>query len=403
MKLRILFVDDEPNVLEAVRRMLHSMRHEWTLGFAENGIEALALLEQEEFDVVVSDVRMPLMDGIQLLTEVKARFPQAIRIVLSGQSKREQILRSVGLAHQYLSKPSSCEELKDTIARVSNLRDVVSDPALQALVAKIGNLPSLPSIHAELIAELQAEECSVHGVGEIVSRDVGLTAKLLQLVNSSFFGLPVRVSTASQAVHYLGIDTIRALILSHQAMSAYENKVPTDFSLSNLWRRSLETAFFARHIASCNSNDSHVISDAWTAGLLHDVGKMILASAMPDQNKIAAHLAQIHSQPIWIAERSVFGTSHAEVGACLLGLWGLPEGIVEAVAYHHRPDDCVHQEFGALAAVYAGSILESGDVDLIASTIEGDPFVLRLGLADTMRKLSGSKPEFLIQQTQPAA
>ena len=123
---KILFVDDEPNVLQGLQRMLHSMRQEWALTFVGSGEEALEALSNDSFDVIVSDIRMPQMDGIALLNEVKNRYPNVMRIILSGQSKQEHILPSVGLAHRYLSKPSSCDEIKDTIARVSGLRDLLS-------------------------------------------------------------------------------------------------------------------------------------------------------------------------------------------------------------------------------------------------------------------------------------
>jgi putative nucleotidyltransferase with HDIG domain len=393
VKKRILFVDDEPNVLEGLERMLHGMRKEWSLNFAQSAIDALKMMEEEEFDVVVSDIRMPHMNGIEFLTQVQTRFPKVIRIVLSGQSKQEHILPSVGLAHQYLSKPSSCDELKSTVARVSTLGDELSNPALQAIVAKIGTLPSLPSIQAELVTELHSETCSMQRIGEIVSRDVGMTAKLLQLVNSSFFGLPHRVSTAAQAVQYLGVETVRALIFSYQAISTYEQKVPKDFSLTALWKHSLQVGLTARNIASKESTNGHTVNDAWTAGLLHDIGKLMLASAAPHKWKLVEELAEIHGKPIWVAEKSIFGASHAEVGACLLRLWGLPDGIVEAVAYHHRPLDCMHQDFGALTALYAAEIVEAHDAKLIEAA-ESDEYLTRHGLATKLASFSDARADF---------
>lgn len=356
---KILFVDDEPNVLDGLQRMLHSMRREWSCALAGSGQEALDLMAKEEFDIIVSDIRMPQMDGIQLLSEVKSRFPNVIRIILSGQSKREQLLPSFGLAHQFLSKPSSCDELRDTIARVSGLRDVLSNPALQALVSRVGTLPTIPSVHSELVLELQSETCTTQSIGDIISRDAGLTAKLLQLVNSPFFGLSQGISNASDAVRYVGVETVQAMILSYRTFATYEQKLPKGFSLDKLWKHSLSTAFLAREIAAAESAPPNILNDAWTAGLLHDIGKMMLASAFAEDYEMALELAQLQSKPIWVAETAVFGASHAEVGACLLGLWGLPDSIVEAVAYHHRPQECVHQGFGALTAVSVANVRDA--------------------------------------------
>lgn len=385
MTKRILFVDDEPNVLQGLQRMLHVMRNEWSLAFAGSGKEALEILAGEEFDVIVSDIRMPQMDGIALLTEVKARHPAVMRIALSGQSKQEHILPSVGLAHQYLSKPSSCDEIKSTIARISELRDLISDPALQALVSKVGSLPSLPAIHDELVHELQSEKCSTNTIGEIVSKDPGLTAKLLQLVNSSFFGLPSRLSTAMQAVQFLGIETVRSLLVSYHAFAGFEERLPKSLSLNSLWRHSLSTALIARQIAAQECKDVHRINESWTAGLLHDVGKMILGAAMPDKHEVVAQIVLKGGQPAWQIEKSVFGASHAEVGACLLALWGLPDPIVEAVAYHHRPEHCLNQSFGPLTAVYAANIIEPGDQTKIENAAVYDKYLHKLGCASRMR------------------
>jgi putative nucleotidyltransferase with HDIG domain len=378
-KKNILFVDDEQNVLQGLQRMLYGMRSEWNMAFASNGFDALEMLEKEHFHVIVSDMRMPQMDGIKLLTEVKNRFPDVMRIILSGQSKQESLLPSMGLAHQYLSKPCSCDQLKQTVARVCSLRDMLTSPTLQALVAKVGTLPTLPSIHAELVAELRSEACSLEKIGDIVSQDVGLTAKLLQLVNSSFFGLPNRVSDASQAVLFLGIETVTALILSYNTFSNYEGKMPANLSLGKLWRHSFNTGFLAKEIARYERGDNRLMNDSCTAGLLHDIGKMILASAMPDKFGLAVKLAGEHGQTEADAERALLGASHAEVGAYLLGLWGLPDPIVEAVAFHHRPKDCITEGFGPLTAVYAANLIEQNLLNLESPP---DEYLVSLGLQD---------------------
>jgi HD-like signal output (HDOD) protein/ActR/RegA family two-component response regulator len=404
MKKRILFVDDEPNVLDGLRRMLHTMRNEWELAFAGSAFEALELLAERTFDVIVSDIRMPQMDGIALLTEVKNRYPAVMRIVLSGQSKQEHILPSVGLAHQYLSKPTSCDELKHTITRVASLRDLLSNPTLQGLVSMVGNLPTLPSIHAELVAELHSDTCSVNSVGEIVSKDPGLTAKLLQLVNSSFFGLPHRVSTAMQAVQFLGIETVRSLIVSYHAFSTYEKRLPKSLSLGAVWRHSFAVALTAREIAARESQEMHRINESWTAGLLYDVGMLILGAAMPAKYEGLCQNAKKDGQPLYKLEKLVFGASHAEVGACLLALWGLPDPIVEAVAYHHTPQDCVNQSFSALTAVYAANVIERGGVELVQAIEGPDPYLASLGCAGNLRNWAeGRTNTFVLREADSAA
>ena len=146
----ILFVDDEPVLLDGLRRSLRSMRNEWTMMFAGSGEEALKVLEQAPFDIVVSDMRMPKMDGAQLLNEVQRRYPHIVRIVLSGYSDKEMIFHSIRATHQFLAKPCEPEQLKTTIRRACALQDVLKNEVLRALVTGMPAIPSLPTILLEI-------------------------------------------------------------------------------------------------------------------------------------------------------------------------------------------------------------------------------------------------------------
>ena len=203
---RILFVDDEPMVLEAMRRMLRDKRNEWEMSFAENGQEALECLSKGTFDMLVSDMRMPDMSGAQLLNEVKNRFPGVIRIILSGQADQGAVMKLVLPAHQYLSKPCDPEAIKLTIARELQLNDLLTSASIKQAISGIDKLPSNPSLYARVTEELRAPDPSIGRIAEVISMDVGMTAKLLQLVNSAFFALQQRVSNLMQAVSLLGLD-----------------------------------------------------------------------------------------------------------------------------------------------------------------------------------------------------
>jgi CheY-like chemotaxis protein len=206
---RILFVDDEPKVLAWLERMLRSMRHEWEMEFAKSGPEALEALAARPFDVVVSDMRMPGMNGTQLLAEVMQRHPQVVRIILSGNADHETGMKSVGPAHQFLTKPCDVEVVKTTVGRACALRDLLADERLRLLVSQMQSLPSLPSLYEELVRELQLPNASLKRVGEIISKDVGMTAKILQMVNSAFFGLRREVSSIGRALTLLGLENVK--------------------------------------------------------------------------------------------------------------------------------------------------------------------------------------------------
>ena len=355
---RILFVDDEPNVLDGLRRMLRPMRKEWEIAFAPGGEEALAILAGKHFDVVVSDMRMPGMDGAQLLSEVKQRHPQVIRVVLSGHSEKETILRSVGPTHQYIAKPCDPDQLRDIITRACALRDQLSEDALRDLVSQLSTIPSLPQTYTEIIEELQSPDASIKRVGQIVSKDVGMTAKILQLVNSAFFGLRHHVSNPSQAASFLGVDTLKALVLSVHIFSQLDNIKIEAFSLDTLWNHSAATGALAKRIAMAEGCAEQLRDLALLAGLLHDAGKLVLAANLPERYSGVLASAEGEGLELWEAERRILTNTHAEVGAYLLGLWGLPDPIVEAVAFHHNPSACLGDEFTPLTAVHVANALE---------------------------------------------
>ena len=359
MMKHLLFVDDEPKVLDGFRRSLRSMRHEWDMTFVTSGEEALTTLAQAPFDVVVSDMRMPGMDGAQLMNEVQGRYAHIARIILSGHSGQEMIFQSISASHQYLAKPCDIEQLRAAIQRAYALREVLKNDTLQGLVAGMRTIPSMPTIFMEIKKEAESRSSSLKTIGQIVSKDIGMTARLLQLVNSAYFGLRRDVSTVEQAVNILGLDTLQALVLSVQVFSQFEEKrAATQFHFERLWKDSLNVAMLARSIAKAEQCPLHEMERAYTAGLLHDVGILVLATNLADRYGVIIKKASDGSCEVWNAEQSEFGTTHAEVGAYLLGLWGLGDPIVQSVAYHHRPGDCPGEIFSPLTAVYVANVLQ---------------------------------------------
>jgi HD-like signal output (HDOD) protein len=367
--------------------MLRPLRDEWEMRFVSGGPEALDLLAQEPFDVVVSDMRMPGMDGIQLLTEVMHRHPDIVRIMLSGQSSQEAALRAVGPIHQYLSKPCDPETLRATVMRTSALRELLTDTALKKLVSAMRSLPSLPSLLLEVTEALKSPDISIQKVSQLIARDVGMTAKILQLVNSAFFGLRRRVDDLVRAISLLGLDTIKTLVLSLHIFSQCEQTKFKNLSLNTLWDHSFTTGVLARVIVRAEKQAQDVTDTAFTAGLLHDCGKLVLAANLPDSYGIVLTLARDQKVPLWEAEQEIFGVTHAEVGAYLLGIWGLPEPIVETLAFHHRPAHCLEQTFGPLTAVHVADVLEqqqhAAGVELPLDRVDHD-YMAKLGLGDRL-------------------
>jgi putative nucleotidyltransferase with HDIG domain len=358
MKKRILFVDDEPALLEIYQLMLRSLADQWELSFATSGPEALALMAKAPFDLVISDMRMAGMDGAQLLNEVLKRYPRTARIILSGHADQEAVAQCVGATHQFLMKPCNLAVLKATLTRVFTLDGWVADEKLKALVAQMRALPSLPSLYFRVLEALESPNASAEQIGEIIAMDLAMTAKILQLVNSAFFGIARQITHPTEAVQYLGVGTVRSLALSLHVFSCLDQAKLKNFSVAQLWRHSLATGQMARKIAQLERAEPAMADEAFVAGMLHDIGKLMLAANMPDSYCQALMLAAETPMPLTQAEMTVFGASHADVGAYLLGLWGLPVSIVEAIALHHSPSRSAIRYFAPLAAVHAANILE---------------------------------------------
>ena len=329
---KILFVDDQDNVLSALRRMLHGRRDQWEMEFARGGQEAIQILEHRAFDVVVTDMRMPNIDGAELLSHARERWPSIVRIVLSGQSEPERILRSMGTAHVYLTKPCDATRLTSVVSQSSVLRERLPDVGMKRIVSQIASAPCLVANFDRLEEELLRPFPNLDLVGKIIASDIGMTAKLLQLVSSSFFGQPQRVGTPEQAAALLGVHLLRELVLSAGIFAPVDLSPIEGFSLEDVNQHSHDVADCARAIAEMHTTDQQVINDSWLAGMLHDVGKVVLASSMPTSYQEAVLLTQTQGCSLWAAEKQVFGTSHAEIGSYLLSLWGLPTPICEAVA-----------------------------------------------------------------------
>jgi HD-like signal output (HDOD) protein len=355
MAKRILFVDDEPMVLSGLQRSLRLMRSEWEMVFAPGGNEALAAMDLQPFDIIVTDMRMPGMDGAQLLEEVQKRSPQTLRMVLSGQSDRETILRSVNPAHQFISKPCEAEELKSRLIRAFALKDLLQNPGLRELVTKLDNLPSLPHVYLQLNQELRRPEPELHKIDELIGGDMAMTAKVLKLVNSAFFCLPCEISRASHAVKLLGLDTLRALVLTAHVFEQFESRVLSAEDVQQISDHSLAVSNSARKIALFERTDQRTQDESFTAGLLHDAGKLILASTLGEQYGKVLEYSGKADVGLYAAEREVLGCSHGQIAAYLFGAWGLPGTIVEAVAWHHEPAESLSVKFSPLAAVHVAS------------------------------------------------
>ena len=381
MPKRLLFVDDEALVLEGLRRALHGPLRDWDMHFVDSAAAALSALDQQTYDAVVTDMRMPVMDGAQLLEQVKQRHPCVIRIVLSGQSSTEAVYRSIAPAHQFLSKPCDPQELVVRLNQAIAMRDLLANESIKTIVGSLRSIPSLPSLYDELTAALRTDNISLGKVERIISKDVAMAAKILQLANSAFIGARGRVSSLLQAVSLIGTEAVRHLVLSVNVFSQLDRNSNIADYLPALWDHSVTVASLAQRIATSEGCPKALVEESLTAGLLHDVGKAVLLAGMPGKYR---HILEINPSALISLELEYLGCTHAQVGAYLMSLWGLPTPLVHTVAFHHRPSGTSEAQFSSLTAIHAADAIASAtDMSPLNQDIELDlNYLNRLGLQD---------------------
>ncbi len=355
-KKRILFVDDEPNILSGLRRMLRSMRKQCDMSFAESGYEAMTMFEESSFDIVISDMRMPGMDGAQLLALIQEKYPRTIRIMLSGQADDEAILRTVGVVHQFLGKPCDPERLKGVIIKAIALQDLLDNEELKSLISQIGSLPSIPTVYSKLQQAICNPEVSIDDVAVIIEQDIAMSAKVLHIVNSAFFGLYTKIESPGRAVKLLGLDTVKGLVLGVEVFTLMN--IPQDlFSSEQLWHHCMAVGALAKKVASHETEDLEIINNAFLAGLLHDIGKLVLVSLLPDQYREIKQIALSENIPLQDAEFRVFKGTHSAVGAYMIGLWGFTSPVMEAIGFHHRISEYPAKVFSPAHAVHIANVI----------------------------------------------
>lgn len=370
-KARILFVDDNQDILDGLSRALRHEKHCWDLYFINSGEEALEFMSASKVDALVTDVRMPGIDGVQLLQEVSQLYPNVVRFILSGHAEEEVILQAAKLAHQFFPKPCNVDELKTALRRSLSLRELLAGSALRSIVSSAVSLPGLPEVYSRVVERVNSPEASVREIGEIISCDPAISAKILQLVNSAFFGVGRNVTDVGEAVGLLGFNAIKYLVLSVELFQCFDQQKLncSGFQLGESIDHSIRVGLLAKQIAISEHANKTVVDESHLSGFLHDVGKLILADNMPEEYKKVIDLHQAEQMDTYIAEREIIGTDHGAVGAYLLGLWGFSDAVLESVAFHHTPNKLEAPVFAPLTSVYIANILDRAPSDMCANSI----------------------------------
>jgi HD-like signal output (HDOD) protein len=338
MKKRICFAGFGDAEIEMLRPEFEAVNPSWECVFCKDGTSVLETMANAPFAAVVADLRMEGMSGVGLLQLLAGDFPHTLRFALGDVSDREAVVTNIGVPHQFISRPWKLKELVTLVERSLALDAWLSSDKLRKFVPQLGRLPGLPATYFEVLKRAESPNASMEEVGEIIAHDPALTARVLQTVNSAAVAMGEKITNPVEAVSVLGLDTIKSLVLCLQVFSQSAPSLPTGITLDDLWRHSFAVAQLSRKIALLETADARVASDAFTAGLLHRVGQIVLTTNLAKEYSEIIAVAREEKQLLHEVEMSRLGVSSAQIGAYLLGLWGMPLTLIEADALYNNPD-----------------------------------------------------------------
>ncbi|MEO9899470.1 response regulator [Nisaea sp.] len=394
----ILFVDDEPNIISGLRRMLRSMRNEWDMEFLVGGQEAVDRINAEPFDAVVTDMRMPSIDGVAVLTAAAEKNPESIRFILSGFAEQEAMLAALGYAHRFIAKPCDADLLIGALRSTFSVRDLLPVKSLRILLGEMKSVPVLSERYTRLLKELDDPLSTTVDIAKTIEEDLGLSTQILRLANSAYFNLSRKLSNCGQAVDVLGIETVRALLMVSEFYVSETADSAETCESKILAERSLMIGGLSRQIALTLNLGEAQVDEAATAGVLCHIGTAILRLNHVEKFTAAMSLVEAGTMSVIEAEREVFGASHAELAAYLMGLWGFPDGVVEAVAFHHEPAKSGKTEVSPLSVVhlaqaFVGSFNSSESNMFIRAPLHyptDEAYIESIGLANRIDDIKAS-------------
>jgi HD-like signal output (HDOD) protein/ActR/RegA family two-component response regulator len=354
----ILYVASPRSADTALSESVNGLNPNWAVSVARSAAETLALFDQNRYDAIIANEQLDDMDGFRLLDTIQQRHPDAHRLIVADLSNPRVAVKSAGAVHQCLPKPIDLELLRSALERVF-LRNIwLSNRSVRELLGQMSAVPSPPELYMTIIRALRDPSTDLEEISTQAEQDPGMSAKLLQLANSAALGLGQKVVRVHDAIGYLGLEMTRALVLLAHTFAYCNRRTDFDGRIARLWKHSLRTGVLARRLARLENCSSDEVDESFLAGVLHDIGELLLLVNMPEKYKqVLAQAGEKHS-PLWLVELEHFGATHAELGAELMAIWNLPHGVVEALALHHHPSKLFSSTFGPLAAVHVADVFE---------------------------------------------
>ncbi len=360
MPKKILFVDDEVQILKSLKRLFRGSGYE--VFFADSGKLAIEVLEQGPIDLVVTDIRMPEMDGFELLKYIKEHYPLTLRVALSGFTDNRKIFSALenNLAKLYMFKPWENAEFLSTIDKIFELEDILIDQDLLDMINNLDEIPSIPDLYREL-SKMVEDDVDIERISSKIEQDQAIASKILKVANSAFYG--AKTGSINQAIMYIGLINVKNIVLTNSVFSNFGNQSKYQ---NSLWEHvNLANKIVMFIYQKClNKRIPNIYA---SAGLLHDIGKVILIHFFEDVyvEIIKQSCGKENQKNRSEVEVELLGVDHQQIGGYLLSWWEIPVPIVEAALYHHDPmnDSIINKELVQvvhLANYYSWKYLNQG-------------------------------------------
>lgn len=361
-KTNILFVDDEEHVLNSIRRLLARRCKNWHIVQTTDPFEALEILNRQTIDVIVSDIIMPKMQGDELLDKIAHKYPHIIRVVLSAHAESDAVTKALSISHQYISKPFETKSFIQNIQDIIELRNELNHYDLIKKINNIDALPPMPKVYREIMSILNNPEANIHDIAKLISHDLSLSSKILQVINSAYFAMPKQVLNIEDAVTYLGIDIVKSLCITSNLFNSYNDLQKAGLSHRELLNKAIRIGRVAKHIAMKISSDDQIANHAQLAGFLHNLGMVILGSVITDEYLEIINIHKKTQHNLLSLEKEKLGICHNMIGAYLLQLWAVPLEIIHAQIYLYQPltflEKATKAEFNALTAIHIAKAVD---------------------------------------------
>lgn len=349
----VLFVDDDERILNSFRRMLRENK-DIIFYFASSAQNAIDIVQKYTIDIIISDMKMPYMDGSSFLTYIQNNYPNIIRIVLSGYSEEEIVIKSFKYAHQFIAKPLSANKIIEIIWQIIKYEKYLSNDSVRNVINSISFLPSIPNLYAEIEKEILSENFSLRNVAEKISKDIAISTKLLQIVNSAYYGLARNILDPKVAVNLLGIEIVKSVVLMSGLFQRKYKSPKIEKFLEKLWEHSYIVASVAKKLASIETSDNKILDEIFAIGIIHDIGILVMLE-LNFYIEIVDDMFNLENDLIE-KENYTYKTNHCIIGAYLLTLWGFPVKIIDIVENHHT-----HRNTGD---IYLDSIVLANELEL---------------------------------------